>query len=197
MGCSGIVLAGGKSERMGRDKAFMLLEGKMLICRVLEVLARICDELIISTNNARSYADLPVRVIPDIFDSRGALGGIHAGLKAMRNERALVVACDMPALSLSLLRFMVAMASDCDVVVPRIDGEFEPLHAVYGVNCIAPIERLIADRPRRIVALYDCVRVREVDAEQVRLFGAGRSFFNINTPEDWSLAKRYLEMTGC
>jgi molybdopterin-guanine dinucleotide biosynthesis protein A len=195
MGCSGIVLAGGKSERMGRDKALMLLEGKTLISRVLEVLARVCDELIISTNNPRPYAHLPARVIPDVVAGRGALGGIHAGLEAMRSEHALVVACDMPFLSLSLLRFMVVVASNCDVVVPRIDGEFEPLHAVYGVNCIAPIERLIADRPRRIVALYDFVRVREVTAEQVRLFGADRSFFNINTPLDWSLAKRYFEMT--
>jgi molybdopterin-guanine dinucleotide biosynthesis protein A len=196
MRCSGIVRAGGKSERMGRDKALMLLAGKPLISHVLEVLARVCDELIIASNDPRSYADLPARVVPDVFGDRGALGGIHAGLKAMRNERALVVACDMPFLSRSLLRFMAVVASDCDVVVPRVDGEFEPLHAVYGVNCTAPIERLIADRPRRIVALYDYVRVREVNAEQVRLFGASRSFFNINTPQDWSLAKRYFQTTG-
>lgn len=195
MGCSGIVLAGGKSERMGRDKALMLLEGKTLISRVLEVLARVCDELIVSTNDPHPYASLPARVIPDVVGGRGALGGIHAGLKAMRNDQALVVACDMPFLSLSLLRFMIVVASDYDVVVPRVDGEFEPLHAVYRVTCVSPIERLIADRPRRIVALYDHVRVREVNAEQVRLYSAGRSFFNINTPQDWSLAQRYFEMT--
>ena len=190
MEVSGIVLAGGQSQRMGRNKALMSLDGKILISRVLETMARICDDLIICANDPRSYAHLPARVVRDVIPHRGALGGIHAGLKAMRHEKALVVACDMPFLSLSLLRFMMVAASDQDVVVPHIDGNFEPLHAIYGVNCISPIERLIADGPRRIVALYDCVRVRVVNENQVRLFGAGNSFFNINTPQDWALAQR-------
>jgi len=192
MGCSGIVLAGGQSQRMGRNKALMTLGGKTLISRVLETLTRICDDLIISANDLLPYASLPARVVPDVIPDRGALGGIHAGLKSMRNEKALVVACDMPFLSLSLLRFMMVAASDYDVVVPRIDGYFEPLHAIYGVDCISPIERLIADGPRRIVALYDRVRVREVNEDQVRLFGADGSFFNINTPQDWVMAERRI-----
>jgi molybdopterin-guanine dinucleotide biosynthesis protein A len=192
MGCSGIVLAGGQSQRMGSNKALMRLDGTYLISRVLDALSRICDDLIISANDVHSYESLPARVVTDEMLGRGALGGIHAGLRAMRNERALVVACDMPFLSLSLLRFMLVAAADHDVVVPRVDGNFEPLHAVYGVNCIAPIECLIADGPRRIVTLYDCVRVRELTEDQVRLYGASNSFFNINTPHDWDLARRLI-----
>lgn len=189
-GLSGIVLAGGKSQRMGRNKALMELGGKTLISRVLERLARLCDELIVSANELELYADLPARVVPDQISGSGALGGVHAGLMAMRNERAVVVACDMPFLSLALLRYMAVVAPAYDVVVPVVRGYYEPLHAVYSVNCVGPIEQLVAEGPQRVVALYRRVRVREVTEGEARLFGAQFSFMNVNTPEDWAEAQR-------
>lgn len=187
---SGVVLAGGQSQRMGRNKALLELDGQTLIERVLANLARLCDELIISANEIEPYSNLGARVVPDAIQGHGALGGIHAGLKAMRNDRAIVVACDMPFLRLSFLRYMAAVAQGYDVVVPRIGEYYEPLHAVYSKSCVAAIERLAARGPRRIVALYDRVRVREVTEEQVRLFGAENSFANVNTPEDWTEVRR-------
>ncbi len=190
MGLSGIVLAGGHSQRMGRNKALMELEGRTLISRVLDKLTRLCDELIISANGAEAYGDLPARVVADVIQGRGAFSGIHAGLRAMRNERAVVVACDMPFLSLSLLRFMAAVSPGFDVVVPRLGEYYEPLHAVYSANCVGPIEQLLACGPRRIASLYQLVRVREVTQDEVHLFGAGLSFVNVNTPEDWAEVQR-------
>lgn len=187
---SGVVLAGGQSQRMGYNKALLELDGQTLIERVLENLARLCNELIISAIDVEPYRNLDARVVPDAIRGRGALGGIHAGLDAMRNERAIVVACDMPFLRLSFLRYMVAMAQGYDVVVPRIGEYYEPLHAVYSKGCAAEIERLVAEGPRRIVALYDRVRVREVTEEQMRLFGAEYSFVNVNTPKDWAEVRR-------
>jgi molybdopterin-guanine dinucleotide biosynthesis protein A len=189
-GLSGVVLTGGQSQRMGRRKAFMQLDGQTLISRVLDKLSRLCNELIVSTNDVEPYQDLPVRVVPDVIRGRGALSGIHASLAAMRNERALVVAVDMPFLSLSLLRFMAAVSPGYDVVVPRMGEYYEPLHAVYSVDCLASIEQLVASGPQRIVSLYQRVRVREVTEGQVRLFGAELSFFNLNTPDDWAEAQR-------
>ena len=189
-GLTGIVLSGGSSQRMGRNKALMELDGQTLIGRTLDKLSRLCDELIISANDVELYAHLPARVIPDVITGRGALSGIHASLAEMRHERAIVVGCDMPFLSLSLLRFMVAMAPGYDVVVPRLGRYYEPLHAVYGAGCIAPLEQLLAAGPQRIVRLFERVRVREVTEDQVRLFGAELSFVNINTPEDWAEAQR-------
>jgi molybdopterin-guanine dinucleotide biosynthesis protein A len=175
---------------MGRNKALLELDGHTLIERVLANLARLCNELIIAANDIEPYRNLGARVVPDAIIGRGALGGIHAGLNAMRNDLAIVVACDMPFLRLSFLRFMAAVAQGYEVVVPRIGEYYEPLQAVYGKGCVAAIERLAADGPCRIVALYDHVRVREVTEEQVRLFGAEASFANVNTPEDWREVRR-------
>jgi molybdopterin-guanine dinucleotide biosynthesis protein A len=189
---SGIVLAGGESRRMGRNKALMELEGQTLIARVLDRLSLLCDELIIATNDVELYADLPARVVPDVIVGRGALGGIHAGLTAMRNQRAIVVACDMPFLNPPLLRYMTVVAPGYDVVVPRLDQYYEPLHAVYSVSCVEPIAQLLAQGPRRIVDLYQRVRVREVTRAEVRLFDADLSFFNVNTPEEWAEVQRLV-----
>lgn len=195
-GLTGIVLSGGSSQRMGRNKALMELDGQTLIGRTLGKLSRLCDELIISANDVELYAHLPARVIPDVIPGRGALSGIHASLAEMRHERAVVVACDMPFLSLPLLRFMVAVAPGYDVVVPRLGGYYEPLHAVYSASCIAPIEQLLAAGPQRIVGLFERVRVREVTQDQVRLFRAALSFVNVNTPEDWAEAQRLSSARG-
>ena len=179
---------------MGRNKALMQLAGKTLIARVLDRLARLCDELIISADIAEAYVGLPARVVPDLVPGRGVLSGVHAGLRAMRNENAIVTACDMPFLNLALLRYMAALAADHDVVVPRLGGNYEPLHAVYGVHCIAPLERVMAAGPGRVVAFFDHVRVREVREDEVRLFNAQLSFFNVNTPDDWARAQQLSEL---
>ena len=187
---SGIVLAGGQSRRMGRNKALLELEGQTLIARVLERLSPLCDELIISANDVELYADLPVQVVPDLIAGRGALSGIHAGLATMRHDKAVVVACDMPFLSLSLLRYMVVMSSGYDVVAPRVDGFFEPLHAVYSARCVEPIAQLIAKGPRRVVDLYRQIRLREVTKADVQLFDAALSFVNVNTHKEWAEVQR-------
>ena len=179
---------------MGRNKALMQLAGKPLIARVLDRLARLCDELIISADIADDYSGFPARVVPDLIPGRGVLSGVHAGLRAMRSENAIVTACDMPFLSLALLRFMATLAVDHDVVVPRLGGYYEPLHAIYGVQCIAPLEQLMAAGPGRVVAFFDRVRVREVGEQEVRLFSAQLSFFNVNTPDDWARAQQLSEL---
>jgi molybdopterin-guanine dinucleotide biosynthesis protein A len=189
-GLSGVVLCGGHSRRMGRNKAVLTLQGQRLIAHVLDRLDPLCDELIVAANDVGDYADLPARVVPDVLPVSGPLSGIHAGLSSMRNELGIVVACDMPFLNHALLRFMAVVAPGYDVVVPHIQGEYEPLHAVYRRTCIAPIERLLAQGPRRVVALFPLVRVREVTQEEVALFDAENSFFNVNTPEDWAEAQR-------
>jgi molybdopterin-guanine dinucleotide biosynthesis protein A len=189
---SGIVLAGGQSRRMGRNKALLELDGQPLIARVLGRLALLCNELIVSANTVELYADLPARVVPDLVPGRGALGGIHAGLTAASNERAVVVACDMPLLNLRFLRYMAVVSPGYDVVVPRVGGFYEPLHAVYSARCVEPIAQLIAQGPRRVVDLYRQVRIRELTEADVHLFDAALSFVNVNTLQEWSEVQRLL-----
>lgn len=191
---SGVVLAGGRSTRLGRDKALLELEGRPLITRTLDVLAQLTGDLIIVTSLASHLFPQSARVVADRYVDAGVLAGVHAGLLAARGELALVVACDMPFLNLDLLRYIISLARDADVVVPRWT-DVEPLHAVYRpATCLGPIERALARGERRIVSFYRDevreVRVRYVErAEITRFDPQGLSFFNVNGPEDWERAR--------
>jgi molybdenum cofactor guanylyltransferase len=190
---AGIVLAGGESQRMGRNKALMELHGQPLIARVLDKLGSLCDELIIAASDPASYASLGVQAVPDVLLNRGPLSGIHAGLAAMHAERAVVVGCDMPFLNAALLRYLASLGCDWDAVVPQIGGQFEPLHAVYGVACVKAIEELVVAGPRRIVHLYQRVRTHVVTEETVRSFDPHLySFVNVNTPQEWEQIQRIV-----
>ncbi len=191
---SGVVLAGGRSTRLGRDKALLELEGRPLITCTLDVLARLTDDLIIVTSLASHLFPRSARVVADRYVDAGVLAGVHAGLLAARGELALVVACDMPFLNLDLLRYIISLARDADVVVPRWT-DVEPLHAVYRpATCLGPIERALARGERRIVSFYRDegreVRVRYVERSEIARFDPqGLSFFNVNAPEDWERAR--------
>ncbi|MBC7250409.1 MAG: molybdenum cofactor guanylyltransferase [Anaerolineae bacterium] len=186
-----IVLAGGKSHRLGRDKAFLEIGGIPLIERVLERLQQIGDEVLVVTNDPEPFAYLKLPVLKDVQPGQGVLGGLYTGLRAARHQYSLVIACDMPFLDPKLLRYMVILAPGHDVVIPYVQGMYEPLHAIYSQNCLEPIERVLAQGKRRIVDFFPAVRVRHVSEEEVSILDPQLlSFFNINTPEDLSRARQ-------
>jgi len=183
---TGIVLAGGASRRMGRDKAFLELDGKPLIAHVIERLARVCAEVLVVAGDVQPYAGLGARLVEDRFRNVGVLGGLHAGLEAAAHELALAVGCDMPFLSPELLRAFASWAEGFDVVVLRQGEQVEPLHGVYRRTCLPAIEAAIRAGERRIISFFPHVRVRYVTPEDVAPFDPGlRSFRNVNTPEEW------------
>lgn len=194
---SGIILAGGSSHRMGVDKRFLSVHGKPLVGWVLERLSQLVDEIIVATMEPALFAALPVQVTTDRYPGHGVLAGLHAGLTAAHGAWALVVAGDMPFLNLSLLRGMMqqAQASAADVIVPQWQGELEPLHALYRPAVCAPAaEAALQAGKRRIIAFYPDVRVHVMPQDEVARYDPeGRSFCNINTPEDWALAAQQLE----
>jgi len=190
-----IVLAGGEGKRLGTDKAFLRIGDRVLIEGILKKMARISDEVIIVTNSPQRYSCLEARLVSDVYPGKGALGGIYSGLKAARDPYSLVVACDMPFLDLKLLRYMILLSPGQDVVIPRIGGLPEPLHAIYSKQCLQPIERLLAAGDLKIIDFFPDVRVRYVEEQEIKLFDPQcLSFFNVNTPADLekarSLAKR-------
>jgi molybdopterin-guanine dinucleotide biosynthesis protein A len=196
---SGVILAGGRSQRLGIDKAFLPILGQPLVARTVQKLAALSDDVIVVTNQPASYAALrlPVRLVRDEVPGQGALMGIYSGMKAARHPRAVVVACDMPLLSLPLLRYMTTLAAEYDVVIPEIDGMFEPLHAVYGQACLQPMARLLAASEHQIIAFFPEVRVRAVDQREIDAFDPDRlSFLNVNTREDWERAQLILADVG-
>lgn len=183
-----IILAGGKSTRLGQDKSLLELEGRPLIAHTTHRLAALSDDLIIVTNDHERYEslELPARLVPDVRRGVGALMGIYSGLLAARHPQALAVGCDMPFLNLRLLRYMLSLIDGYDAVVPRLDGYLEPLHAIYRKTCLPYMADLLDRGQRQIIAFFDQVRIRYVEQELEELDPRGLSFLNVNTPADWA-----------
>jgi molybdopterin-guanine dinucleotide biosynthesis protein A len=188
---SGIVLAGGQSSRLSMDKSFVNVNGRPLIERIVAKLARLSDDVIIVTNSPEKYDHLKAKLVGDIYPGKGSLGGIYSGLRAAANAYSLVVACDMPFLDLNLLRYMILLTHGHDVVIPRIEGLTEPLHAIYSKSCLEPIDRLLARGGLKIIDFFSEVRVRYVEKDEIDIFDPRHlSFFNINTPNDLEKMKK-------
>lgn len=190
---SAVIQAGGKSSRMGVDKAFVLLHGKPLIAHVLERLRQIePDELFIIANpsdQSDQYARLNVPVIPDQIHDKGPLGGITTALEAARNPNLLVVACDMPFIDPRFLAYIVRLQREApvpyDAIVPRFEGQAQGLHALYHKTCLPTFQTCLDNNQLRLTDIFTTLNVRYIDeAEYVALGLDARSFTNINTPEE-------------
>jgi molybdopterin-guanine dinucleotide biosynthesis protein A len=190
---SAIVLAGGKSRRLGVDKAFLKLDGEWLLKRILDTLAALSDDLLVVADEQRELAHLRVPIVPDVQPGLGALGGIYSGLRAMRYERGLFVACDMPMLNPELLRYMILLCNNFDVVIPRLGDNLEPLHAIYSKACTDPVAEVLRRGNSRIIDFFDRVQVRYVERQEIEAADPQfLSFFNINAPEDLEVARGFL-----
>ena len=193
------IIAGGQSRRMGRDKALVELGGMSLIKRVIQRSAELGQaETILITNKPADYAHLGLPMFRDALPDKGSLGGIYTALMQATSPAVLVLACDMPFVNADLLRFMMArLDADTDIVVPRVNGYPQALHAIYRKTCIPPIREQLEANRLKIIRFYDQMRVRYLDeADYADLDPAGRSFTNLNTPEELAEAERLLAATG-
>jgi len=184
---TGVILAGGESRRMGRDKAFLDLGGCPMIAIVADRLRQVADEIIISADNVERFAPYGDRCVPDLYHGVGTLGGIHAGLLAASHDLAVIVGCDMPLLNPDVLARFVNWAAEADLVVLRQEQGVEPLHAVYRKSCLPAIEKTIQTGQRCAYAFYNDIRVRYVHPGEIAdLDPELQSFCNVNTPSEWS-----------
>ena len=186
---SAIVLAGGVSRRLGRDKAVESIGGQPLISRVIGRLASMSQQTVVVVNDQSRASVLPLpetaTVAVDRYPGKGSLGGIFTGLLASEHPWGLVVACDMPFLSTGLLTHMLSLREGFDAVVPLLEGRPETTHAVYAKSCLPIIERRLQADDLKIANFFDEVRVKFVPQDDVeRLDPDHLSFFNINTQED-------------
>jgi len=182
---TGIILAGGSSSRLGQDKAFIDICGLSLVERVVHRLREVVDEILLVTDRPQAFSFLGLATTPDLYSGVGVLGGLHAGLSVARTAYVLAVGCDMPFLRPSLLRYLLSLRTEADVVMPRIDGYHEPLHAVYSKVCLPHLERAIQTKRRRILHALDGLSVRYVERAAIEPYDPElRSFFNVNKPED-------------
>lgn len=179
------IMAGGQSSRMGTDKSFVLFEGRPMIEVVREKVAGLGQETLLITNKPADYAHLNLPMVGDIYPDHGSLGGIFTAVHAARYPHTLVVACDMPWLNRPLLEYMISLRDSADIIVPRWQKYPEPLHAVYSKACLLPIEEKLKAKRLKITSFFGQVTVRFVERVEIETFDPnGRSFANINSPDD-------------
>ena len=194
-----VIQAGGQSARMGEDKALKPFLGRPLIQRVIDRLASLSDEILVTTNYPDDYAFLGLRLVPDLVAGRGALGGLYTALASAASPIVAVAACDMPFASASLLeaatRLMVQ--EEADVVIARTNEGYEPFHAVYRrAACVPAIQSAIQADQWKVIAWFPQVKVRELTMGEVtRLDPSGLAFWNVNTPEEFAEAERLARLS--
>ena len=191
MTVTGVIQAGGKSTRMGgRPKALLELGGRRIIERVLDVVAAVTDDVLLVTNTPELYASLGVRMVGDVFPDHGSLGGIYSGLAAASGDAAFTVACDMPFLVREVAHLVIDRAAEADVVIPRVGGQWETLHACYARACLPAIEARLRAGRLKIAGVFDDVRVLAIGEEEVSRHRPPHIvFMNVNTPEELERAR--------
>ncbi|MGH7966083.1 MAG: molybdenum cofactor guanylyltransferase [Candidatus Binatia bacterium] len=186
---SAIILAGGKSSRMGRPKALLPFDGEPLIVHLTRLLARLFSDLVVVAAPEQELPSLPVTLVRDQIAHQGPVGGIYYGLRVAREEVCFVTSCDAPFLNLSLVSYLLSQVPDYDVVVPHWQDRFQPLQAVYRRSVAPLLREQLARGELRPIFLYQKVRTREISADEIRHCDPeGLSFRNMNSPEDYQAA---------
>lgn len=201
-----VIQAGGQSTRMGEDKALKTFLGRPLIQHVIERLAPLADEILVTTNRPDDYAFLNLRLVSDLAPGRGPLGGLYTAVASATSPIVAVVACDMPFASARLLETAtrIMVKEEADVVIAREMSEdakgsrgYEPFHAVYRrETCVPAIRSAIEADKWKVIAWFPSVKVRELTPAEVSAADpSGRAFWNVNTPEEFAEAERLAKLS--
>ncbi len=192
MKITGIILAGGKNLRMGKNKAFLEVNGERIIDRTKNLFLELFDEVLLVTNSLPDYLDLNLRMVADLYAGKGALGGIYTGLFHASHSHAFVAACDMPFLNKDLIRHLIDLSPGYDIVIPKTQDGWQPLHAIYSQKCLPFMEDLIRKDNLKIIDFFHRVKKREVPTEEILPLDPNlASFLNANTPEELARIKDY------
>lgn len=187
---TGVILVGGKSRRMGTDKAFITIAGRPLFEIVLEIFSKAFPRIILVGDRPERFASYNLPMLPDIFPG-SSLGGLYTGLFHAPTPHVFVSSCDLPFPNLDILRYLCSLKEGYDAVVPMTSHGYEPLFALYSKSCLAPIKTLLESGECCAFAYYPQLNIRYVTADELKRFDAGgTAFLNLNTPEE--LAKIIL-----
>ncbi len=183
---------------MGTAKALLLFDNEPLIVHVVAALQCRFGEVVVVTAPGQDLPSLPVTLVSDDVAYQGPVGGIYYGLTAASSDAAFVTSCDSVFLNIDLISHLLSQISDHDVVVPHWEGRFQPLHAVYRRSVLPLLAGQLERGELRPVHLFDKVRLRRIDEDEIRRFDPdGSSFFNMNTPQDYAEAlTRWSHLTG-
>ncbi len=188
----GVVLAGGRSRRLGLDKALVRFGGVPLLRIVVERVAQVCREVVVAVDRQDRYEGLglPARLVADESPGLGPLSGLQVGLRTCRTEHVMVAACDLPFLNVELLRHMARLPRSYQALVPWRDGRWEPLHAIYARSCLETVDAMAAASGGSMQELLGRLNVRRLDEEEMdRLDPDGLSLVNLNERSDLDRAR--------
>lgn len=177
-----IILAGGKSSRMGEDKGLVHFKGKCMIQYVIDVAKSVSDNILIIANNSE-YRNFGYTVFSDIIKNCGPLGGVYTGLVHSHTDHNLILGCDLPFITQNVAKYVIGKSKGYDVTVPVIDGKMEPLCGLYQKRCLEKFKESLARKELKISKTIKTLHINMVDITCRKNIGAG-VFRNINTPSD-------------
>ena len=185
-GVAGVILAGGESRRMGRNKALLTVNGERMVETVYRRIAELFDEVLLITNTPELYDFIHCRKVGDIYPGMGPMAGIHAALSSCASERVFVTGCDMPNLNPQLIRELCALPGGVDVIVPETPGGLEPLHALYAKSCMPTMEAMLKAGERSILTFLERADITLIQHARIAALDPDfSSFRNVNTPEEY------------
>jgi molybdopterin-guanine dinucleotide biosynthesis protein A len=189
---TGVLLAGGKSRRMGEDKRYLQVGRQTLFERSLSVFRSVFQEVVVVIAQDSATIEAGVPVIRDLVPDCGGLGGLYTGLKQAATRHVFVAACDMPFLNPQAIRYVTALKDNADIVMVQRNTGLQPMHALYGRRCLPVIEEMVHTHNMKIqdIVAHPSLHVRLItEAELSQIDPEGRSFLNVNTPSDLEAAR--------
>ncbi|MEC1740709.1 molybdenum cofactor guanylyltransferase [Schinkia azotoformans] len=196
MNATAIILAGGKSSRMGTNKALLPMDGKPNIELIKDQLTPFFSDIIVVTNDFEAYGFLKVPIVKDEYVGKGPLAGIHTGLKNSNTETNFFVACDMPFISGELAKHLVELCNDYEGVVPRINGTLHPLFSVFKKSVLPKVELCLMEerlKIRDLLVELNILYLNEAELNRIMVGNIEKIFYNMNYPLDYEKARNWLK----
>jgi molybdopterin-guanine dinucleotide biosynthesis protein A len=186
------ILSGGRSKRMGRDKATLLVAGRTLLRRTYDIVRPIFSDIMVVSSFHNAVEGVDARIIPDVLPIRGTMTGVVSALLSSGTPHVFALGCDMPFLNEEAIRFTISEFSGEDLLIPWTDAGYEPLHAIYSRSCISPMLTAIERGHFKMTSLLPFLRVRILPAGPLFVNNGISVFTNVNTEEDLTRAEKIL-----
>ena len=196
---TGAILAGGKSSRMGEDKALLELNGKSFIQQITETLQSVFHKVIIISDRGEKYQFLDLAIYQDIFKECGPLGGIHSALRNAETKKVFIVSCDLPLMTSDAIGHLVARAHEGIIVVPSLQKRVQPLFGIYGQTCLPDLEEFLKRGQKRVRRFVEEMGAVVLPMDSALPVQQSEIFINVNTAKNYrklieaSLARYYVK----
>ncbi len=194
---TGVILAGGKSSRMGTNKSFLKIGNKFIIEIITELMSSIFQKNILSTNTPDEYKFLNLLMVEDIFKYSGPLAGIHSALLKSSTEKNFIISCDLPLMNREMIDYIVNFKTDCKIVIPRAAGYLQPLIGIYHKSLLLEIENILKETSQEcpksshksLHKLIERINSEVIDPTSLPFY-SDELFFNMNNEADFNEIKK-------